>query len=696
MLVAPIWPLSPCVRAGLWMPLLLALAACQGGRADSGLSVAERDAGMGTLLGSTRAQSYMEAYCQGQPDAAVLPADPRSLVRPGVNAGRAVAFNAYWQDCTGPADNPDRSPQTCGEYRQRLESGRVLLHSGLINQGSDGASLSAEDYNNIWQRWGLSSRPADFDAQLRERYGLPPADFHNPYPLPGEDPLSSNGGSGQLPAGLAQTKDAQGNYNGTIGITCDVCHSGQLGLLAEHDSGAAFVAGLGAHTADFHLLMTDTAAPLPLGFNASRGVTNAEGLSGLLIGLLDVDSLGFSPETTLLMQLPGNTSGAGDTKMPAWWNASHRPRKFWDGGFSYDASRLDTAILNAGRPPEQPFGNDKDYNLWLRDKIEHEGLEAQVYIESLRSPAYPGPVDQSLAQQGAILFHAKDLWADGGNADIPRPQSNGSCAGCHGVYAEHYAQDPAYLEDPRLRGIAAYISPLEQIRTDPERIKGFTPALLELMSTSWFSYPEGSPGYVSPEDKTAFAERQDDFLIFSPGARPAGACTWQGFAEEDVVGYLAPPLHGVWATAPYLHNGSVPDVWGILQPEDRPAVWRRALVEGAGAERGFDTSAAAYDFERMGWRYEEMVCSGASIPYLGCEPEAAPDVVGQIVSAILNLPGQLNSVGYQVMPAVGRDAVEARKVFNSYQFAKSNAGHDFTRVLTDRERLAILEYLKTL
>jgi mono/diheme cytochrome c family protein len=43
-------------------------------------------------------------------------------------------------------------------------------------------------------------------------------------------------------------------------------------------------------------------------------------------------------------------------------------------------------------------------------------------------------------------------------------------------------------------------------------------------------------------------------------------------AEIDSTGmYVAPPLAGVWATAPYLHNGSVPTLWHLMHPDQRPA-----------------------------------------------------------------------------------------------------------------------------
>ena len=46
-------------------------------------------------------------------------------------------------------------------------------------------------------------------------------------------------------------------------------------------------------------------------------------------------------------------------------------------------------------------------------------------------------------------------------------------------------------------------------------------------------------------------------------------------------GYVAQPLDGIWASGPYLHNGSVPTMWDLLTPESRPAIWKRS-------EEGYD------------------------------------------------------------------------------------------------------------
>jgi len=40
---------------------------------------------------------------------------------------------------------------------------------------------------------------------------------------------------------------------------------------------------------------------------------------------------------------------------------------------------------------------------------------------------------------------------------------------------------------------------------------------------------------------------------------------------QSLLSYKARSLNGIWATAPYLHNGSVPNLWSLLQPaEERP------------------------------------------------------------------------------------------------------------------------------
>jgi hypothetical protein len=52
--------------------------------------------------------------------------------------------------------------------------------------------------------------------------------------------------------------------------------------------------------------------------------------------------------------------------------------------------------------------------------------------------------------------------------------------------------------------------------------------------------------------------------------------------------YLAGPLDGIWARAPYLHNGSVPTLFDLLSPEgDRPARFCRGNPRYDRAKLGF-------------------------------------------------------------------------------------------------------------
>lgn len=102
---------------------------------------------------------------------------------------------------------------------------------------------------------------------------------------------------------------------------------------------------------------------------------------------------------------------------------------------------------------------------------------------------------------------------------------------------------------------------------------------------------------------------------------------------EAFDGYIAPPLDGIWITAPYLHNGSVPTLEALLNSRLRPDYWSR------------DFSNPQYDYERVGWKYT-----------------AGPG------------PGAYNTK----LPGYG------------------NYGHRFGDKLSDGQRRAVIEYLKTL
>jgi hypothetical protein len=114
----------------------------------------------------------------------------------------------------------------------------------------------------------------------------------------------------------------------------------------------------------------------------------------------------------------------------------------------------------------------------------------------------------------------------------------------------------------------------------------------------------------------------------------------------DRGGYQAPPLDGVWATAPYFHNGSVPTVYQVLNSKARPKVYTRS----------YRTEKEDYDPTRLGWKITVL--------------DGSPDS---------KLSG-----------------FERRKIYDTTQPGRGNSGHPFGDKLTDDERMAVIEYLKTL
>jgi cytochrome c5 len=109
-------------------------------------------------------------------------------------------------------------------------------------------------------------------------------------------------------------------------------------------------------------------------------------------------------------------------------------------------------------------------------------------------------------------------------------------------------------------------------------------------------------------------------------------------------GYVAPPLDGIWATAPYLHNGSIPTLAALLDSSRRPRFFTRS----------YDTSD--YDEEAVGWRFTELE--------RGQEAAASEE--------------------------------ERVRIYDTTNLGYDNRGHTFGDVLSAEERSAVIEYLKTL
>ena len=64
--------------------------------------------------------------------------------------------------------------------------------------------------------------------------------------------------------------------------------------------------------------------------------------------------------------------------------------------------------------------------------------------------------------------------------------------------------------------------------------------------------------------------------------------------DSPILGYKFRPLTGIWATAPYLHNGSVPTLYDVLlPPSDRPTSFYVGTREFDPVKVGFKTEQSA-------------------------------------------------------------------------------------------------------
>ncbi|MGJ8669400.1 MAG: hypothetical protein ACSHXK_07935 [Oceanococcus sp.] len=684
-------------HTGLLIAVMTGVSACQGGREDglidtvacgadavctSAIDDFHTQRSEYPLLSAARGGSVWSNFCEGQSDAAKLPQDPRELIVPGVNQGKAVVFNSLWRNC----ENHVARPTTCGELREQSELGRfVALGQGEIGTPTTFAGgqavpsgLPAEDYNNLWQVWGLSQRPDNFDDLVAQRHGSPRSLDRNPYPLPGEDPNDTDGGSGQLPLVYTQIRDTDGSWSGQVGTkVCVFCHAGELGSPDDGYGLGVQVGGAGS-IGDFTVGGYD--------FDQADGMFSAPSPTSLITistnrgtGAIDFFQLAFvlfsngNPELLLNDKIV-LSQAIGNIKSPPWWNLAYRPQKFHGAVLPTDSSRIDLAAyydLTKGFS-----GGGEEAIAWVD---EHAG-PFQTWAETLPSPEYPFEVDTALAQAGAVLFHSKDLWAASSENPAPAPdQGNGSCASCHGVYSPRYAHDPDFLDTPELAGIAAYTLSMETVRTDPV----YADAMQSLRNA------DGSSNDSILKQDVIYCGLGQAFE--SEGNRPV---------------MLAPPLWGAWASAPYLHNGSIPNIWGVLDPDnERPDFWERVSTPARADQQGqvvmgFDTNLQrAYDSEKLGWKYTSLSCGEAGTqPYIACDPvaEGEPSVVQMLLGTLYTQIGAAWNLPRPESLTMTQQDIENRKVYNTTLYSQGNQGHDFTAVLNDSERRALIEYLKTL
>jgi mono/diheme cytochrome c family protein len=215
-------------------------------------------------------------------------------------------------------------------------------------------------------------------------------------------------------------------------------------------------------------------------------------------------------------------------------------------------------------------------------KQEQAFADISAYLLTIEAPKYPFAIDAPKAAQGREVFKE-------------------TCTRCHGSYGP----GGSYPNK---------IVPLDELGTDRTLAGALTAELSGRLNQSWLAREIG------------------------PDGKP--------YQVLDHRGYQAPPLDGVWATAPYLHNSSAPTVYHVLNSKARPRIFTRS----------YRTEKEDYDPVKLGWKI-----------------------------TVLDPP-----------PDASLSEWEQRKIYDTTQPGRGNGGHTFGDDLSEDERMAVIEYLKTL
>lgn len=306
-----------------------------------------------------------------------------------------------------------------------------------------------------------------------------------------------------------------------------------------------------------------------------------------------------------------------------------RSQANWDGNQkSAGARALSTSLAIVASPANVDVqGSEYVASFMAYDPMAHgkpKGESTPPRYPSA-SPVYPFEVDDSLLAAGQKIFEQK-------------------CYTCH--YPQNrrvYPINPRLVPSDRLTQATNTEPPPEGwVGTDPYRaIQITTPVrngLLALWNLTCQMRKWCASNDASGEDKDVF--------------RPRGAT--RGDNGPELTGYVAAPLDGIWARAPYLHNGSVPNVRALLVPRLRQTSVR--CGDGPTVP-GFWRGNIMYNERDLGFVHDRP-------PFEKCNGSWTPG--GAVKSPFDEISGQR-----PLYPTASKSA----RIFNTTLEGSSNGGH---------------------
>lgn len=262
----------------------------------------------------------------------------------------------------------------------------------------------------------------------------------------------------------------------------------------------------------------------------------------------------------------------------------------------WDASWMDWVQYNGSI--QQPMGRNVGEALGVRSRINllgYPGLQFQntIRVENLHeietllggsepgkgvwSPKWPeeilGKIDQATAAKGEQLY-------------------NQLCLHCHqppmnsedGRMPEHWTN---FTDSQGRQFFKVTMIPLAEIGTDPKEAQNFHDRKAD-------SGPLGKGTISAGDGLTLITQRVIEQAYAQLNLTPEQQEQWNGYRKNELrepLAYKARPHNGIWATPPYLHNGSVPNLFELLSPvSERSKVFYLGNKQFDPVKLGLDTS----------------------------------------------------------------------------------------------------------
>jgi len=546
------------------------------------------------------------------------------------SAVRLLSFALLWSTAGCGLLAPEVPPPPSAERSITLDQAWTPDQAARFHHLTQGTSTFGIPYTWLISleqpRLSLSEVPLFIEPEYLSRFGFIPS------------PTSPQNPDG-LPIGFARDPEAvdpiSGETRDIVGFTCAACHTGRItyrGASMIIEGGAAMIdtgkfrASLGLALAYTYYVPGRLARFSARVLGAEAAASDREALSGALSQLLSdsrtareeagvrtedsvaegfgrLDAIGRIANTVFARRFDARNYRPlrAPVAYPHVWDAAWFDWVQYNGSIRQPMVRNSgealgvTALVNLVGPESELYrSNVRVENLYALE----EQLAGSSPWQGLRAPGWPeevlGSIDRELAQEGRKLY--TEL-----------------CQSCHLPPVD--SQEMRELREPYFTSPDDYgrqylrvrMVDLEAVGTDPRHAQLMRSREVDLARLG-SAKDSTTPDVAAPARIVAFApaladvtERVVERWYDENEISESDRVRMNGYRPNDIrapLQYKARPLNGIWATPPYLHNGSIPDLYSLLLPvNERPVRFWLGSIEFDPARVGYVTRAIDGGFE---------------------------------------------------------------------------------------------------